>query len=69
MPVSLCFFFFLWINKLQCIYIIESYTAVYLKKLLVRAARWMNLKKHNDDQKKPDINEIIYTDLYRIPKL
>lgn len=40
------------------------YTAVSLKKLLVHVARWMNLKKHNDDQKKPDIKEVIYTDLY-----
>ena len=58
-----------WINKLQCIYIIEYYTAVYLKKLLVRAARWVNLKKHNGDQKKPNMKEIIYTDLYQISKL
>ena len=45
------------------------YTAVSLKKLLARVARWMNLKKHNDDQKKPDVKEVIYTDLYQISKL
>lgn len=58
-----------WINKLQCIYIMGYYTAVSLKKLLARVARWMNLKKHSDDQKKPDIKEVIYTDLYQISKL
>ena len=52
------------LNKLQYIYIMGYYTAVSLKKLLVHVARWMNLKKHNDDQKKPDIKEVIYTDLY-----
>ena len=57
-----------WINKLQCIYIMGYYTAVSLKKLLARVARWMNLKKHSDDQKKPDIKEVIYTDLYQISK-
>ena len=58
-----------WINKLQCIYIMGYYTAVSLKKLLARVSRWMNLKKHNDDQKKPDVKEVIYTDLYQISKL
>lgn len=29
----------------------------------------MNLKKHNDDQKEPDIKEVIYTGFYQISKL
>lgn len=58
-----------WINKLQCIYIMEYYTAMNLKKLLIHAARWMNLKKQNDDQKKPDIKKNIYIDLYQNLKL
>lgn len=58
-----------WINKLQCIYIMEYYTAINLKKLLIHAARWMNLKKQNDDQKKPDIKKNIYIDLYQNLKL
>lgn len=40
-----------------------------LKTLLAHVARWMNLKKHNDDQKKPDIKEVIYTGFYQISKL
>ena len=47
----------------------EYYTAMNLKKLLILAARWMNLKKHSDDQKKPDIKKNIYIDLYQILKL
>lgn len=40
-----------------------------LKTLLAHVARWMNLKKHNDDQKEPDIKEVIYTGFYQISKL
>lgn len=43
----------------------EYYIVVNWKKLLVHAARWVN-SKNNDEQKKSDIKENIYTNLYKV---